>query len=146
MSLLYHPEQEIVVCSPMEGRISYKGTPVSGAKVERFLKWKDEQGRKDSVVTDEHGNFSLPIVKESAKLPKLSQLVIAQEIRVYLNAENYLIWAKAKRDKGLYDELNGQPINFRCELTDEPTLYDSGDESGGTLITSCKWDSIQGKE
>ena len=143
MSLLFNPEEEVVVCSPMKGRITFNGESVAGAKVERFLKWKDEIGETDNTITDENGNFSLPIIKDKVKLSKISAFIMAQEIRVYFSGNTYPVWAKAKHDKGLYDELNGEPVNFTCELTDEFITVDAGK---GMLITSCKWDSIKQKE
>ena len=140
MSFLYHPEEEIVICSPMEGRITFNGAPAAGAKLERFVKWKDEDGQTDTTFTDGNGYFRFPIIKEKAKLPKLSQFVIGQEIHVYFNGDKYPVWAKAKREKGLYGELDGSPVNFRCDLTDELAPVDAGK---GMLLTSCKWDSIE---
>lgn len=146
MSLLHHPEEELVLCSPMEGKITHNGIPVVGAKVERLIKWKDDVGQTDATTTDENGFFTLSIVIEKAKLPKLTQFVVAQELRVFYKGSEYQIWAKAKREKGLFDELYGIPVNFRCELTDELSLVDTGDDSSGMLLTSCKWDSIKKKE
>lgn len=139
MSLLHHPEEEVVICSPMEGKITFNNKPVSGAKVERFIKWKDEVGEKDFVLTDNNGHFKLPVLTEQTQLPKLGEFVVAQEIRVFIDGKEYPIWAKAKREKGLYAELNGKPVNFRCELTDEMDIVKAG---RGTLMTSCKWDNI----
>ncbi len=143
MSLFNKPEEEVVVCSPMEGKITYKNEPVSGAKIERFLKWKDDVGETDVAYTDKAGNFKLSEIKDTVTLSKISTFVMAQEIRVYYSGNEYPIWAKAKWDKGIYGELNGIPVNFRCELTDEFITVEAGE---GMLITSCKWDSIKSKE
>lgn len=140
MSLLYHPETDVVICSPMEGRITFKGVPITGAKIERFLKWKDDKGQKDSVVTDEHGKFKLSLVKESAKLPKLSQFVAHQEISVIYNGEKYVIWVMGKMGKSLYSELGGKPVNLHCELTDDLVRVETDD---GLLGTVCKWSDIE---
>ncbi len=42
-----------------------------------------------------------------------------------------------------FGELGGKPINFRCELSDEPETVDLED---ALLMTSCQWDSIDIKE
>jgi len=140
MSLLNKPEEEVVLCSPMEGTITLNKKPAIGAKIERLIKWKDNTGENDITLTDDHGKFKLPLKKEKATLSKISQFVVAQEIRVYYQDEEYLIWTMGKMSKKLYGELNGKPLNFHCELTDE-------DESlrfeNSLLVTKCKWDSIE---
>lgn len=139
MSFFTKTEEEVVLCSEMEGHITFKGKPVSNIKIERWIKWKDEVGEKDSVITDGNGFFRLPIRTETAKTSGFSQFVVAQEIRAYYESREYPIWVKAKREKQEFSELNGKPVNFRCELTDELISVDAG---RGTLMTSCKWDAL----
>ena len=143
MSFLNHPEEEVVVSSPIEGKITFKNAPAAGAKIERLLKWKDDKGETDTTITDENGNFSLPVIKDKVTIGKVTTFVMAQEIRVYYKDVEYTIWYKAKSDKGLYGELDGIPVNFRCELMDEFISIDTGIDMLGT---SCKWDSIKPKE
>lgn len=132
-------EEEVVICSQMEGVITLNGKPVSNAKIERWLKWKDEEGEKDYFSTDENGRFDIPVKRDVVKLSAITQFVMAQEIRVFVDGVEYVIWAKAKREKGIYGELGGKPENFRCELSDEFVRVEAGE---GMLVTSCKWDSI----
>lgn len=133
-------EQQVVICSPMEGIITYKGKPVSGAKVERWLKWKDEKGERDTVQTDKSGHFSLPIIEDTVSLSPISQFVMGQEIKVFHNDHEYEIWSIGKSEKGIYGELGGEPENFRCELTDEGIPHRL---ENSLLFTSCKWDQIK---
>jgi len=139
MSLFSKEKHEVVVSSPFEGVITYKGKPAAGAKVERTLKWKDEDGEKDSVETDLDGRFFLPIVEDTVSLSPITQFVMGQEIKVYFNNEEYLIWTIGKDSRVIYGELGGVPKNLRCELTDELVAVDVED---ALLGTSCKWDAI----
>ena len=132
-------EEEVVIFSPMQGQITLNGKPVSNARIERYLKWKDEEGERDYFETDGDGWFEIPVKQDVVKLSTISQFVIAQEIRVYVDNNEYLIWTLAKSSKVKFGELGGRAINFRCELTDEPTRVEVND---GLLGTSCKWDSI----
>jgi hypothetical protein len=132
-------KEEIVVASPMEGAITYKGEPVKNARVERWLSWENEEGETDFVYTDSNGIFNLPLVKGTVRIRPLGSFVIAQEISVHFEGEKKLIWYKAKRDLGLFGELGGVPKNLRCDLSDEPKRVEQGE---GLLGTSCKWDSI----
>jgi hypothetical protein len=58
---------------------------------------------------------------------------------VHIQDEKLPIWAKSKRKKGLYGELDGVQQNMKCDLTDDLLRLEMGE---GMLITSCKWDSI----
>lgn len=140
MSFLNKPEEEVVLCSPMEGVITFENTPVAGVKVERLIKWKDDIGETDSVITDKNGHFSFPIKNDTVKLGKLSQFVISQDITVYYQENEFNIWSIGKSSKVEFGELGGKPVNFRCELTDEevPHRLDNA-----LLLTKCKWDSIE---
>lgn len=139
MSFLTKPEEEVVLCSPMEGIITLNGKPAAGARIDRLITWKDDIGETDTVFTDTKGQFSLPIKKETVKLSKITQFVVHHEINVTYLEERYQIWVMGKFGKHIYSELNGKPVNFRCELTDEAVRV----ETDGLLGTSCVWDSIQ---
>ena len=89
MSLLTRPEEEVVLCSPMEGRITFEGKPAVGAKIIRSIKWKDDSADIDTVYTNDKGRFSLPKIVEKVKLQKFNQFVVHQEITVNFNGEQY---------------------------------------------------------
>lgn len=133
-------EEEVVICSPMEGQITMNGKPLANAKIERFLKWKDEIGEKDYFFTDEEGFFKLPMRKDIVTLSIISTFVMSHEIRVFSNNEEYLIWTMGKGSTVKFGELGGRPVNFKCELTDDLVRVEVED---GLLGTSCKWDSIE---
>lgn len=142
MSLLKHPEEEIVLSSPFEGVITLNHQPLAGAKVMRVLTWFETENATDSAETDKQGKFSLPVVTKTLALNKIGEFVVSQEIVVRYNGKEYPIWTKAKWNKGLYGELSGKPENFRCELTDEFKLVEEGK---GLLATACKWTGIKGE-
>jgi hypothetical protein len=140
MGMFPEKEEEVVLCSPIEGRLTYKGQPVKGARIERLLIWKDDVGEKDYANSDEEGRFQLPLKEASLAVSPLAQFVVAQEIVVLYDGEEYPIWVKAKREKGIYEELDGKPTNLICELTDDLKTVRQG---RGTFATSCRWDSIE---
>jgi|SRR5690554_1424098 len=140
MSMFSENEQEVILFSPMAGKITFKGEPASGAKIIRLVKWKDDKGESDTVIANEKGEFILPIKIDHFKINPIFQLVIAQEIRVLFQGNEFLIWARTKRDINEYTELNGKPTNFRCELTKEFMPVQMED---GLFGTSCEWDSLE---
>lgn len=140
MSLLFGTE--VVLFSPMEGKITFEGKPAANAKIVRTIIWKGDAGETDTFYTSEDGSFTLPLKRTKVRIPPLAEFRIAQEIRVFYNEKEFPIWAKSKRDLGLYGEMGGKPLNFRCEITDELVLIEGFDDLFGT---SCKWDSIEKK-
>ncbi len=143
MSFFSHPEKEVVISSPFEGKITFKGEPATGAKVLRTLTWKDEKGETDTTMTDGQGYFKLPIVKDKVTVSKLTQFIMSQTIRVFYNGQEYVIWTMGKGSTENYGELGGKPVNFRCELTNDRERIEVED---GLLGTVCVWDSIELKE
>jgi len=143
MSIFSSNKEEVVLCSSLEGKITLNGEPASGAKIVRWFKWKDQKGESQSIYADEHGFFALPTVKGELKSSILAQFVVTQKITVHYQANEYEIWVIGKDSKEEFGELGGKPINFRCELSDEPETVDLED---ALLMTSCKWDSIDNKE
>lgn len=140
MSLFKKNEEEVVLFSKMEGYITYKGAPVSNAKIERRINWKDDIGDKDYFETDDKGYFLLPEIKKNIKLSGFTQFVVGQEIKVFYKEKEYFIWTMGKMTKDKYGELGGKPLNFHCELEDEAVRVEI---ENGLLGTSCKWDSIK---
>jgi len=131
--------EEVVLFSEMEGHITLNGKPVKGAVIERWIKWKDKDGEKDQFTIDDNGAFSLPEIKVNAKLASFSQLVISQELKVIHQNVNYNIWALSKMNKNEYGELDGKPVDFRCELsTEEKALR----FKNSYLLTNCEWTEI----
>jgi len=140
MSFFTKTEEEVVLFSEMEGHITFNGEPVKNTKIERLIKWKDDVGEKDYIETDEKGYFNFKEVKVMAKLSPLSQFTVLQELTAFFNDKEFVIWTMGKRTKHKYGELDGIPINLRCELTDEdnPMRLKSG-----LIVTTCKWDKIE---
>jgi hypothetical protein len=141
MSILFG--KEVVLFSPLEGRITLNGVPAANAEIILSLKWKDDIGESEKFFTDEQGRFSLPLRKTKVRLPPLAEFVISQSIFVKYANQEFQIWGRTKRGTAIYDELGGIPINFRCELTDEIDYIDVPD---GLFGTACKWDTIEKKD
>ena len=135
---------EVVLFSPMQGKLTYKGKPAANAKIIRHIIWKDDTGEKETFYANEQGEFNLPIKREKVKIPALGEFVITQEIVVHYENQQFDIWGISKSDLGEYGELGGKLENFRCELTNELRFPEI---SNGLFGTSCEWDAIvkQGK-
>jgi len=133
-------QEDVVLFSPMEGVITFDGTPVNGAKIERFLKWKDETGETDSFTTDHAGHFFLPIKKDNITVNIMTTFVVEQKLSVTYKNQVYIIWVMGKDSKNEFGELGGEPVNFKCDLADDdrPMRLESA-----LLLTKCTWDSIK---
>ena len=140
MSLLLGTE--VVLFSPLEGKITYEGKPASNAKIVRLVRWKDDDGESEVFYTNENGDFSLPIKKAKVRIPMLAEFVVSQEITVFYSGNDFDIWLKSTTEIDEYGGLGGYPKNLRCELTNEVVHQEN---FNGLFSTSCKWDSIINK-
>src|SRR5690554_1651885 len=93
MSMFSENEQEVVLFSPIEGVITFKGQPASGANIVRWIKWKDEEGTKDSVLVGADGGFYFPVREAVIKRSPVSKFVVNQRLTVFFEDEEYVIWA-----------------------------------------------------
>jgi hypothetical protein len=136
-SMFKSNEENVTISSPFEGHITLNGKPAVGAKVERTLIWKDDIGETDSTTTDASGYFKLPAVNDTVKISPISTFVISQDISVTYENNTYAIWITGKSSTEMYSEFGGQPMNFRCELSDdEKHLRDNH----SLITTRCSWD------
>lgn len=133
---------EVVLFSPLEGKMTYHGKPAVGAKIKRTVAWKDQQGETDEFTVASDGSFSLPLKTTTYKDNPLAQLVITQTLSVLFEGKEYSIWTISKMESDLFTELGGKPINFICELTNEERTIRGNRSLGGTI---CNWDSLENK-
>ena len=136
MTMFSGKEEEVVLFSPMEGKLTFEGRPAVGAKITRNVSWRDNVGETDNFYADKNGHFNLPIKSQIEKMSPLFQFVAHQKIFVYFEGKEYQIWGNGKLDKAKYTEFGGQPKNLHCELTQEP---DRVDTKNGWVVTSCEW-------
>jgi hypothetical protein len=141
MSILFG--KEVVLFSPIDGKITFNGAPAANAEIILSLKWKDDTGEKEIFFADAQGRFSLPLKKTKVRIPPLAEFVISQSIFVRYANQEFQIWGRTKRGVGIYDELGAKPVNFRCELTDDIDYIDVPD---GLFGTACKWDTVDNRE
>ena len=143
MSMFSENEQEVILFSPIEGVITYEGRPAVGAKIVRWIKWKDEEGTKDSVLLGADGRFHFSVKEAVIKLSPVSKFVVNQRLTVFFEDEEYVIWAMGNGKTTLYGELGGEPMGLKCELTDKRVRVEAED---GLLMTSCVWDEVKIRE
>lgn len=140
MSILFGGDKtEAVLFSPLEGKLTYKGAPASGASLKLWIAWKDQDGETEQFTADENGYFSIPAKIIEYKKSPLAQMSIAQSITVTYEGNEYVIWKAGKSSTTLYGELGGQPENVVCELTKDE--LDTHLESA-LLETSCVWSNL----
>lgn len=140
MSFLFGGEkEEVVLFSPLEGKITYEGEPASGAMLKLWVAWKNQDGETKSFSADDDGGFSIPAQIIEYKSSPLAQISIAQMITVEYKGGEYVIWKAGKSSTNLYGELGGRPENLVCELTKEEmdTHLDNS-----LLETLCVWTKL----
>lgn len=133
-------EVEVVLFSPLEGKLTVEGKPATGARIDLWIKWKDQEGETFSYTADNEGNFSIPEHKAAYKQKALVQLVVVQKVHVNYNDKDYIVWNLSKMNKDRFSELGGEPINVRCEITNELETIRTNGSLGGI---ACTWDRLR---
>lgn len=133
-------EESVVLFSGVSGILTFKGEPAVGASLERRAKWDGGDGFVETVEVDSLGKFSFDKIEDSLSLNPLNQLVISQKIFAFYQGEKYKLWVMGKMSKDENAEFGGEPIDFRCELTQPIVRIES---LNGLLGTSCKWDVVK---
>ncbi|WP_111641437.1 DUF6795 domain-containing protein [Marinimicrobium alkaliphilum] len=128
--------EDVYVFSAMDGHLTYQGQPAAGAKIIRHVAWKDREGESEETVADENGYFSFPSMKRKLRQFLPAQFVAHQSIFVVYRDERVQIWGTGKLGKEEYAEVGRKPLEFTCELTDDPRRVDV---EYGFIFTSCKW-------
>ncbi|TQV66927.1 carboxypeptidase regulatory-like domain-containing protein [Exilibacterium tricleocarpae] len=124
------------VFSEVSGVVTYRGEPVPGATVRRIAKWQKE--KQDSTTTDADGRFHFePMYQRSAVKLIPAEFVAHQRLLIEHQGEEVLLWFTTKRSTEENSELNGKPLKFTCELTNEPR-FDRNYRA--SIKTLCTWD------
>lgn len=125
-----------VLFSEVHGTVLRHGKPVEGAEVIETARISadDTKNRVQRAVTDADGKFHFPaIVKQLGWLWRISpgQPVVNQSIVIRFEGVEYEGWKHGKLTFAANTELDGQPLDFVCELTDKP-------EAVGTHYGLCR--------
>jgi hypothetical protein len=139
-SLFFGNRHDVVLFSPLQGKLTYQGESASGAQINRTLAWKNKSGETESFFANEAGEFFLPMKAATIRIPGLAQLVVHQYIEVIFKGQSYPVWTYGKMERELNSELGGSAVNLLCELTDEVVRVEA---PNGSLGTSFKWTYIE---
>ena len=148
MSLSESFPNNFCVFSNMEGLLTHQGIPAAGAKLTLQLYYYDEKMKPVEIISDSNGYFNFPSVWKKVGLKRFvpHETHASQEIKVHYKGNVFDIWVAGKHSFDEYSELEGRPVNFTCNLDDEPVRIDLDMKlKSGLIYTNCKWDSIKNK-
>lgn len=134
---------DVVLFSPMQGKLTYQGKPAANAKIVRHLIWKDQAGTKDIFYADENGYFSIPEKIENIKIPAFGEFRIVQQLDVHYENQEFMIWVKGSEHIDKFGGLKGPLENLSCEITSE---IEKDYDFPGLFGTSCKWNNFSKKD
>ncbi|HET7561224.1 MAG TPA: DUF6795 domain-containing protein [Rhodanobacteraceae bacterium] len=114
-----------VLFSEAHGTVLMHGKPVAGAEVVETarISGDDAKNRVQRFVTGPDGKFHFPaMVKQLGLLWRMlpGQPVVNQSIVITFEGVDYAGWKHGKLTFTENTELDGQPLDFLCELTDKP--------------------------
>lgn len=129
--------KEVFLFSDVSGHLTYEDKPAAHTPVRRIIEI-DGETFEDVAETDSKGFFSFSAVtrKDRSILPK--EFVSHQKLIAEHDSKDILIWETVKRSEEENAELEGKPLNFRCELTDDTRFVHMMLHSIGT---NCTWDN-----
>jgi hypothetical protein len=141
MSLFFGKKSkvDVVLFSPLEGKLTFRGEPLSNTKIKLHISWKDKEGESFYYSTDTNGFFSIPKIKSEYEESPLAQLVIRQELTVEHDNNFYEVWTMSKMESAEFTELGGKPVGLVCEVTDDLTTVRGIRSLGGV---ACTWESL----
>lgn len=129
-----------VIFSPMEGVLMQNGKPLANTSITRRLRWNgNDEGLVEEFVTDEQGQFSLPIHEETLALGMLNQFVGKADLEIETeNGKDYL-WTSSKFFPEIYSETGGQISELICDIESEEIAVPMGPSS---ILTKCRWTNM----
>lgn len=121
-----------VLFSEVRGTVLMHGKPVEGAEVIETarISANDAKNRVQRAVTGADGTFHFPaIVKPLGWLWRVlpGQPVANQSIVIRFQGVDHAGWKHGKLTFEANTELDGQPLDFVCELTDKPSVVGTHD-------------------
>ena len=135
------------MCSAVSGRILENGKPVADLKIERILVDFDSKERRDSTITDQNGDFSLPAVniRSRSHASLFRELLTKQKIYFKKQDELFTLWSTTlwgvepipaydKKLSQLNAELTAPEVYFNFTKD-----YESKAMYGARSI--CRWDT-----
>ena len=128
--------KELFLFSAVTGVMTSNGQPASGVEVKRHVKWNGTEF-EDLTLSDDEGAFSFePLTKKMTSiLPK--EFVAYQTLTATHDGKDILMWETVKGTETENGELEGKPLIFKCELTDETSFVHLLLNS---IETNCIWD------
>lgn len=119
------------------------GKPLPNTTLIRRLKWNgNDDGLVEEFITDDKGQFSLPIHEEQLSLG-LTQFVSSAKIEVNIAGQLYDVWYNNKFRPDIYAETDGKVQDLFCDLGSEEIVV-SADLS--RIMTVCRWKNMPESE
>ena len=130
---------QICMFSEVNAVVTLHGKPVAGAEIVRTSNELDSKVYTEKTTTDAQGRFhfnALWVFSLRNFIPV--EPMVEQHITIYYQNQEYMGWQTSKGNYGHNDELDdNKPLNFTCELSEEPTL--KYQEVARNIEGICKW-------
>jgi hypothetical protein len=127
---------KVNIFSEVNGVLVVNGEVIDGAVVSRTVTWKGSE-HEDSVTTKDGGKFIFPsMVKRDLTKFMPSEFTAFQKITVHYQDEIIKIWETVKREPIENGELEGSPLNLKCDLSDPSRFVHLAINS---IETKCTW-------
>lgn len=131
-------KKEVVLMSPLEGRLTYQGQALKNTAMDVVIVLPGGDEKSFQYKTDEDGFFKIPALYDRMYIGPMTEFAVSQFIDVDFNGAKTTIWSAGKRDPGLYAERNPprKAVGVTCDLSGETKRYKEG---AGYIKTKCHW-------
>jgi len=122
-------QDNLILCSAVQGQILDGGQPVSGQKVKRLVHWNmEKEPRVELTTTNADGQFQFPEIKGSADFGVFARLfhvpVISIRIYVPIEKSEYMAYATSRNSYKKSDETGLTQIGIKCDLQNKTFFND----------------------
>lgn len=137
-------KKEVILMSPLEGTLLKGGKPLKNMEITVKILMPNGEERWSEHFTNNEGEFSLPMVKDTMTLGPMTEFAVSQYAYVMDGDNPINFWYAGKQNPVLHGEFQFEPAELEgltCDIDDEPST--DGLEEEGAIITSCKWKNIR---
>ena len=109
-------KDELELSPKIKGTVTLHGKPIAGAKIIRTLTYSDKKFN-DNTITDEQGQFQLPVKKVKMRTSSMFDTAVTQSIDVVHGNKLTNIWTAGTTNTLDYDSIHKLLSDMKCELT-----------------------------
>lgn len=129
--------EKFVISSPLNGILVREGEALPNTKIIRRLTWSgNDEGIVDEFITDDNGNFNIPVHEELLTIGKLTEFVGTVTLYIKSIDDENFFYHSTKRSAEIYSDTKEPLQELVCDMAHDEALVDI---SRVGIFSRCKW-------